>query len=188
VLARQAELRALTRKYAADSDGGAALGGTGHRAVGRDRHPATRAIAALQARRDELATELATHASSSRRPGRLSSSRRLSSTNSRESGMASPVELLRTTAARAAGASVLARHRFGVRGQLGGQLVLRACSAAIASSLVSIPANRAVACSASAAPVAVGGVLAGQRAQLGLPGEHRLQAARGRRPARRGSR
>ncbi|MBB6375552.1 DNA repair protein RecN (Recombination protein N) [Pseudonocardia eucalypti] len=61
VLARQAELRALTRKYAADTDGVLRWAEQAReRLAGLD--ISDEAIAALQARRDELATELAKHA------------------------------------------------------------------------------------------------------------------------------
>lgn len=73
VLARQAELRALTRKYAADTDGVLRWAEQAReRLAGLD--ISDEAIAALQARRDELATELAKHAEAvsaarRRRPG-----------------------------------------------------------------------------------------------------------------------
>jgi DNA repair protein RecN (Recombination protein N) len=61
VLARQAELRALTRKYAADTDGVLRWAEQAtERLAGID--TSDEAIAALQARRDELAGELAEHA------------------------------------------------------------------------------------------------------------------------------
>ncbi|HEX4356256.1 MAG TPA: DNA repair protein RecN [Pseudonocardia sp.] len=61
VLARQAELRALTRKYAADTDGVLRWAEQAtERLAGID--TSDEAIAALQARRDELAGELAGHA------------------------------------------------------------------------------------------------------------------------------
>jgi len=61
VLARQAELRALTRKYAADTDGVLRWAEqASERLAGID--TSDEAIAALQARRDELAGELAGHA------------------------------------------------------------------------------------------------------------------------------
>jgi DNA repair protein RecN (Recombination protein N) len=68
-LVRQAELRALTRKYAADIDGVLAWADQAtERLSGID--TSDDAIAALQARRDELAGELARHA------GSVSSARR----------------------------------------------------------------------------------------------------------------
>jgi DNA repair protein RecN (Recombination protein N) len=61
VLARQAELKRLTRKYGADIDGVLAWAQQAHeRLVGLD--TSDEAVAALAARRDELATELARHA------------------------------------------------------------------------------------------------------------------------------
>ncbi|MGH3935636.1 MAG: DNA repair protein RecN, partial [Pseudonocardiaceae bacterium] len=61
VLARQAELKRLTRKYAADVDGVLAWASDAQqRLAGLDTSDA--AIATLTARRDELATELARHA------------------------------------------------------------------------------------------------------------------------------
>jgi DNA repair protein RecN (Recombination protein N) len=60
VLARQVELKRLTRKYAADVDGVLAWARQAHqRLAGLD--TSDEAIAALVARRDELATELAGH-------------------------------------------------------------------------------------------------------------------------------
>jgi DNA repair protein RecN (Recombination protein N) len=61
VLSRQAELKRLTRKYAADIDGVLAWVDQAHqRLTGLD--SSEEAIAALAARRDELATELSRHA------------------------------------------------------------------------------------------------------------------------------
>ncbi|TQM37148.1 DNA repair protein RecN [Pseudonocardia cypriaca] len=61
VLARQAELKALTRKYAADIDGVLAWAAAAReRLAGLD--TSDEALAALAARRDELAAELARHA------------------------------------------------------------------------------------------------------------------------------
>ena len=61
LLTRQAELRALTRKYAADVDGVLAWAGQAEqRLAGLD--TSEEALAALAARRDELAAELAEHA------------------------------------------------------------------------------------------------------------------------------
>ena len=61
VLARQAELKALTRKYAADVDGVLAWADAAReRLAGLD--TSDEALAALAARRDELAVELAGHA------------------------------------------------------------------------------------------------------------------------------
>jgi DNA repair protein RecN (Recombination protein N) len=61
VLARQAELKALTRKYAADIDGVLAWAAAAReRLAGLD--TSDEAVAALVARRDELAAELAGHA------------------------------------------------------------------------------------------------------------------------------
>jgi DNA repair protein RecN (Recombination protein N) len=61
VLARQAELKHLTRKYAADVDGVLAWAAQANRRLaGLDTSEDT--LAALAARRDELATELAGHA------------------------------------------------------------------------------------------------------------------------------
>jgi DNA repair protein RecN (Recombination protein N) len=61
VLARQAELKALTRKYAADIDGVLAWADAAReRLAGLD--TSDEALAALAARRDELAAELAGHA------------------------------------------------------------------------------------------------------------------------------
>jgi DNA repair protein RecN (Recombination protein N) len=61
VLARQAELKALTRKYAADVDGVLAWADAAReRLAGLD--VSDEALAALAARRDELAAELAGHA------------------------------------------------------------------------------------------------------------------------------
>jgi DNA repair protein RecN (Recombination protein N) len=61
ILARQAELKALTRKYAADIDGVLAWADAAReRLAGLD--TSDEALAALAARRDELAAELAGHA------------------------------------------------------------------------------------------------------------------------------
>ncbi len=61
VLARQAELKALTRKYAADVDGVLAWAEKAQARLG-DLDTSEEALAALAARRDELAAELASHA------------------------------------------------------------------------------------------------------------------------------
>lgn len=61
VLARQAELKALTRKYAADVDGVLAWAEEARARLG-DLDTSEDAMAALAARRDELATELTGHA------------------------------------------------------------------------------------------------------------------------------
>ncbi len=61
VLTRQAELKALTRKYAADTDGVLAWAEEARARLGR-LDTSDDALAALAARRDELAAELAAHA------------------------------------------------------------------------------------------------------------------------------
>ena len=61
VLSRQAELKALTRKYAADVDGVLAWAGAARERLG-SLDVSDEALAALTARRDGLAVELAEHA------------------------------------------------------------------------------------------------------------------------------
>lgn len=74
ILARQAELKKLTRKYAADVDGVLAWADDAReRLAGMD--TSDEALAALAARRDELAAELARHAATVSRERRAAATR-----------------------------------------------------------------------------------------------------------------
>jgi len=89
VLSRQAELKALTRKYAADVDGVLAWA---EQARGRlDRlDTSDDALAALAARRDELAAELAGHATAVTTARRAAAERLAAATTAELAGLAMP--------------------------------------------------------------------------------------------------
>jgi DNA repair protein RecN (Recombination protein N) len=89
VLARQAELRALTRKYAADIDGVLAWAEQAEaRLAGID--TSDEAIAALRARRDELAAELAGHAEAVSQARREAAGRLAEAVSEELTGLAMP--------------------------------------------------------------------------------------------------
>jgi len=89
VLVRQAELRALTRKYAADSDGVLLWAEQANtRLAGID--TSDEAIAALQARRDKLATELARHAEAVSAARREAATRLAAAVTEELTGLAMP--------------------------------------------------------------------------------------------------
>jgi DNA repair protein RecN (Recombination protein N) len=104
VLTRQAELKALTRKYAADVDGVLAWAAAAQERLERlDTSDA--ALAALAARRDELAAELATHAAAVTAARTAAAARLAAGTTAELSGLAMPdARLVVDVSPRAAGA------------------------------------------------------------------------------------
>ncbi|WP_041761666.1 MULTISPECIES: DNA repair protein RecN [Pseudonocardia] len=87
VLSRQAELRALTRKYAADTDGVLAWADEA-RARLQNLDTSDEALAALAARRDELAVELAGHAAAITAARTAAASRLAAETTAELAGLA----------------------------------------------------------------------------------------------------
>ena len=98
VLSRQAELKALTRKYAADVDGVLAWADTARdRLAGLD--TSDEALAALAARRDALAAELAEHAASVTAARTAAAAALAADTTAELTGLAMPDASLQVTVA-----------------------------------------------------------------------------------------
>jgi DNA repair protein RecN (Recombination protein N) len=89
VLARQAELKALTRKYAADVDGVLEWAGAARERLG-SLDVSDEAVAALTARRDGLAVELADHAAAITAARTEAAARLAADTTAELSGLAMP--------------------------------------------------------------------------------------------------
>jgi DNA repair protein RecN (Recombination protein N) len=89
VLGRQAELKALTRKYAADTDGVLAWAQQA-RSGWSTSTPRTRRWRALAARRDALAAELAGHAAAGHRGAHAAAARLADGTTAELGGLAMP--------------------------------------------------------------------------------------------------
>jgi DNA repair protein RecN (Recombination protein N) len=107
VLSRQAELKALTRKYAADVDGVLAWADEAReRLAGLD--TSDEAVAALVARRDRLAAELAEHAVAVTAARTAAAGRLAADTTAELVGLAMPdARLLVTVAPRVAGSAAV---------------------------------------------------------------------------------
>jgi DNA repair protein RecN (Recombination protein N) len=104
VLTRQAELKALTRKYAADVDGVLAWAAAAQERLER-LDTSDEALAALAARRDELAAELATHAAAVTAARTAAAARLAAGTTAELGGLAMPdARLVVDVAPRAAAA------------------------------------------------------------------------------------
>jgi DNA repair protein RecN (Recombination protein N) len=112
-LSRQAELKALTRKYAADVDGVLAWADAAReRLAGLD--TSDEALAALAARRDALAAELAEHAGAVTAARTAAASRLAADTTAELAGLAMPDAQLRVAVApRSAGPDVADALRVG---------------------------------------------------------------------------
>jgi DNA repair protein RecN (Recombination protein N) len=103
VLTRQAELKALTRKYAADIDGVLAWAAAAQERLER-LDTSDEALAALAARRDELAAELATHAAAVTAARTAAAARLAAGTTAELGGLAMPdARLVVDVSPRAAG-------------------------------------------------------------------------------------
>src|SRR4051812_17883924 len=115
VLSRQAELKALTRKYAADVDGVLAWAAAARERLG-SLDVSDDALAALTARRDGLAVELAEHAFAVTAARTKAAGRLAADTTAELAGLAMPdARLLVVVTQRAAGAGAAEVVRVGRR-------------------------------------------------------------------------
>jgi DNA repair protein RecN (Recombination protein N) len=115
VLSRQAELKALTRKYAADVDGVLAWAAAARERLG-SLDVSDDALAALTARRDGLAVELAEHAAAVTAARTKAAGRLAADTTAELAGLAMPdARLLVAVTQRVAGAGAAEVVRVGRR-------------------------------------------------------------------------